>query len=173
MPMGRQSTVTARKQHPLSVWSSHKAKHPQIHWRRGQGKFTQQRRFTLCCVCVISLLYSVQNWQKVVVLSVFQFPLKWRPCTWGPLYDWAMEHTPSLFMRRSTLLLAALHSVGPLSPQIHAWDARPVYFDFSRPPSFNSYVTQLSKNSCLSFYLDLVVFEGTNRWLSQCIYLNT
>lgn len=48
MPMGRQSTVMARKQHPLSVWSSHKAKHPQIHWRRGQGKFTQQRRFTLC-----------------------------------------------------------------------------------------------------------------------------
>lgn len=109
-----------------------------IHCRRGQGKLAHQRGFTLCsCYFTPKLLpelaESTSVFQHYLTLSVFQFPLRWQLRTRRPLYDWAMEHTLFLFMQCSTLLLAALHSVGLLSPQIHAWDARLVDFDFSSP----------------------------------------
>lgn len=65
------------------------------------------------------------------IISHYQFlvPSEMTVTHIGSFYDWATEHTPFLFLWCRTLLVAALHSVAPLSLQIHVWDASRVYFD--------------------------------------------
>lgn len=163
MPMGKQGNVIAWRTMSficlLLSWSNLSCT-PET----GPSEFPRLHDFCIAlCFCYftpqqrLELRESTSVFQLCLTLSVFQFQLKWQPRTQRSLYDWAVLCTLFLFMRRCTLLLAALHSEGLLSPQIRAWDARLVRFDFDSPllsaPSYHSTVDAPECSSaCLGLF---------------------